>query len=93
MEDCPVKSAAQKRSIDAELPLYTTMPTTLAGTAALIEYVYSNAHEQWWRYCEHPVTVIEYSSGFQKWHELLAAVERFPLHIVASLRAMAGRAA
>jgi hypothetical protein len=43
----PRKQAADRKAIDAELPLYSVLPTTPAGAAALSEYVHSDAHWQW----------------------------------------------
>jgi hypothetical protein len=91
VEDCPRKTVACERAVDVELPLFSTSPTTLLGAAALIEFVYSDVHEvNQMRGCR-PETVIEYASGYKNWPELQVAIERFPLHVAASLRAIAGR--
>lgn len=86
----PRKQAADRKAIDAELPLYSVLPTTPAGAAALIEYVHSDAHWQWQGPGTNTLTVMDYSKGFQN-RELRAAIKRFQLHIAASLRAMAER--
>jgi hypothetical protein len=36
--------AAEERSMEAELPLFTTAPTTIAGIAALLAYLGRDAH-------------------------------------------------
>jgi hypothetical protein len=91
VEDCPRKTVACERAVDVELPLFSTSPTTLLGAAALIEFVYSDVHEvNQMRGCR-PETVIEYASGYKNWPELQVAIERFPLHVAASLRAIAER--
>jgi hypothetical protein len=75
MDECPRKSAAERRARGADLPLFTTRPTTLLGLAALLMYVTSEAHEV----CrdEDGQTVIEYARGWVNDTELLDALERF----------------
>jgi hypothetical protein len=82
MDECPRKEAAQRRAVGAELPLFTTRPTTLLGLAALLMYVTSEAHE----ICreEDGQTVMEFARGWQNETELLDAIARFPRHIDAA---------
>jgi hypothetical protein len=86
MDECPRKSAAERRARDAELPLFTTRPTTLLGISALLMYVNSEAHE----ICreEDGQTVIEYARGWVNDTELLDAIARFPRHIDAAFQAI-----
>jgi hypothetical protein len=79
MDECPRKEAAQRRAGGAELPLFTTRPTTLLGIAALLMYVTSEAHE----ICREDdgQTVIKYARGWKNDTELLAALKRFPQHV------------
>jgi hypothetical protein len=43
MEECPIMARAYERQLAAELPLFTTAPTTVLGVAALLEYLASSA--------------------------------------------------
>jgi hypothetical protein len=86
MEECPRKTAAANRAKGAELPLFTTRPTTLLGVAALLIYVTSEAHE----ICRERdgQTVIEYARGWKNDTELLDAIARYPQHIDDAFRAI-----
>jgi hypothetical protein len=86
MDECPRKAAAERRARDAELPLFTTRPTTLLGISLLLMYVNSEAHEV----CrdEDGQTVIEFARGWVNDTELLDAIARFPQHIDAAFRAI-----
>jgi hypothetical protein len=90
VDDDPNAQRAMDRASDAELPLFTTAPTTIAGVVALLEYVGSDAHEasgekddngRW-------STVLSYA---QRWNddERAEAAFRLPLRIAAALRLIA----
>jgi hypothetical protein len=86
MDECPRKAEAERRARDAELPLFTTRPTTLLGISLLLMYVNSEAHEVGRE--EDGQTVIEYARGWENDTELLDAIARFPRHIDAAFRAI-----
>jgi hypothetical protein len=44
IDDEEITNAAEERSMEAELPLFTTAPTTIAGVAALLAYLGRDAH-------------------------------------------------
>jgi hypothetical protein len=87
IEQCPRKSAAEKRTKAVELPLFTTRPTTLLGVAALLLYVTSEAHE----ICreEDGQTVLEFAGGWQNDTELLEALEQFHGFVADAFQAIA----
>jgi hypothetical protein len=88
MDECPRKSAAERRARGADLPLFTTRPTTLLGIAALLLYVTSEAHE----ICrdEDGQTVIEYARGWENDTELQCALVQFHELITDTLCSIAG---
>jgi len=88
-EDDPNKQAAEDRGSDAELPLFITSPTTVAGIIALLEYVGSDVHEQWQGEEDYRDTVLHYA---MKWPcaERKAAAHRFVAHVGAALRNVIG---
>ena len=92
MEECPIKTAAENRAGDAELPLFTTAPTTVAGAAALLAYVGSDAHEMNQGPDDNgrPYTVLSYAAGWGA-DDRIDAVRRFPLHVGVALRNMIGQ--
>jgi hypothetical protein len=92
MEECPIKTAAENRAGDAELPLFTTAPTTVAGAAALLAYVGSDAHEMNQGPDDNgrPYTVLSYAAGWSA-DDRIDAVRRFPLHVSVALRNMIGQ--
>jgi hypothetical protein len=92
MEECPIKAAADDRASDAELPLFTTAPTTVAGAAALLAYVGSDAHEMNQGPDDNgrPYTVLGYAAGWTA-DARIDAVRRFPLHVSVALRNMIGQ--
>jgi hypothetical protein len=91
VDEDPNKEAAENRVSAAELPLFTTAPTTVAGAAALLAYVGSDAHEtNQDPPDEPPITVLEYAAGWAR-EELKAAVQRFPLHVSVALSSMIGQ--
>jgi hypothetical protein len=92
IEECPIKTAAENRAGDAELPLFTTAPTTVAGAAALLAYVGSDAHEmnQGPDDNDRPYTVLSYAAGWGA-DDRIDAVRRFPLHVGVALRNMIGQ--
>jgi hypothetical protein len=74
--------------LQAELPLLTTKPTTVAGVVALLEYV-STRH--YLASEEEGETILEYAQGWTD--ELLhGSLKAFPAHIAAALREIALRA-
>jgi hypothetical protein len=92
MDECPIKQAAEDRADGAELPLFTTAPTTVAGAAALLAYVGSDAHEMNQGPDDNgrPYTVLSYAAGWSA-DDRIDAVRRFPLHVGAALRNMVGQ--
>jgi hypothetical protein len=92
MEEDPPKQAAYDRAIAAELPLFTTAPTTIAGVAALLAYVGSDVHPSLQDEDDNgrSLTVLSYASDWTA-DALIDAVHRFPVHVAASLRAIAER--
>jgi hypothetical protein len=93
MEDDPNKETAENRVYDAELPLFTTTPTTVAGAAALLTYVGSDAHEinqSGDGPNDRPHTVLSYAAGWLA-DDRIEAVRRFPVHVAAALRSMVGQ--
>ena len=81
---------ADRRAIDAELPLFTTTPTTIAGVAALLEYVGSDVHPCLLSEPE-GVTVLSYACGWESNPEMLEAVRTFPRRIGETLRSLLER--
>jgi len=90
-DEDPNKAMALERATAAEWPLFTTAPTTVAGAAALLQYVGSDAHETWQNEVRGSRdTVLSYASRYEG--RLRAATHRFPLHVGAALRRMIGTA-
>jgi hypothetical protein len=87
VEDDPCKQRAEARAFAAELPLFVTSPTTIAGVAALLEYVGSDAHEQW-QGGEDRVTVLSYAHGWTNSGEIVEAARTFPRRVGATLRSL-----
>jgi hypothetical protein len=87
-EDDPNKQRAADREDGTWLPLFVTEPTTVAGVAALLEYVGSDAHEQWQDYRDDGLiyTVLSYASELT--HGLGEATRTFPRRIGATLRSL-----
>jgi hypothetical protein len=92
MEEDPLKQAAYDRAIAAELPLFTTTPTTIAGVAALLEYVGSDVHPSLQDEDDtgRSLTVLSYASDWSA-DALIDAVHRFPVHVAAALRNIIAR--
>jgi hypothetical protein len=86
MDECPRKAAVERRAQGAELPLFTTRPTTFLGISLLLMYVNSVAQEI--RREEDGQTVIEYARGWKNDTELLDAIARFPRHIDSAFQAI-----
>jgi hypothetical protein len=83
MEDCPRKSAAEDRAMDADLLLFSTRPTTLYGVAALLLYVTSVAYDT----CDQ--SIYEYVHGWKNLPELQDAVANFHQRVAVAFRAIA----
>jgi hypothetical protein len=92
MEEDPPKQAAYDRAIAAELPLFTTAPTTIAGVAALLEYVGSNVHPSLQGEDDNgrSLTVLSYASDWTA-DALIDAVHRFPVHVATAVRTIIER--
>jgi hypothetical protein len=88
VEDAPNKERAMDRAFAAELPLLVTTPTTVAGVAALLEYVGSDAHEQWQGDEDRVATVISYAHGWDNSGEIVEAARTFPRRVGATLRSL-----
>jgi hypothetical protein len=93
VEADPNKVRAMDRASKAELPLFITKPTTLAGVVALLDYVGSDLHKA---NAEHDVngrvlTVLAFAEGWPS--KTAEAAYRFPRHVAAALRKIAGEAA
>jgi hypothetical protein len=67
-----------------------TSPTTIAGVAALLEYVGSDAHEQWHGDEDRVATVLSYAHGWSNSGEIVEAARTFPRRIGATLRTLIG---
>jgi hypothetical protein len=76
---------ADGRAIDAELPLFTTEPTTIAGVAALLEYVGSDVHPCLLSEPE-GITVLSYAYGWDNNPAVIEATRTFPRRIGETLR-------
>jgi hypothetical protein len=92
MEEDPPKQAAYDGAIAAELPLFTTAPTTIAGVAALLEYVGSDVHPSLQDEDDNgrSLTVLSYASDWTA-DALIDAVHDFPVHVAAALRDIIAR--
>jgi hypothetical protein len=92
MEEDPPKQAAYDRAIAAELPLFTTAPTTIAGVAALLKYMGSDVHPSLQDEDDNgrSLTVLSYASDWSA-DALIDAVHRFPVHVAAALRSIIER--
>lgn len=96
IEDCPIKTAALERQEAAELPLFTTAPTTLFGAAALLEYLASPASDIGHDPDDYAGEMVDgvqpslmsYSRLWLK-EDLAMAVHQFQFHLAAALRAIA----
>jgi hypothetical protein len=80
MDECPRKTAAESRAMDAELALFTAHPTTLYGIAALLLYVTTVAYDTG------DETIYEYARGWQNLSELQAAVANFHQQVAEAFR-------
>jgi hypothetical protein len=87
-DEDPNKERAMDRAFAAELPLFVTSPTTIAGVGALLEYVGSDAHEQWQGDDDQVATVISYAHGWDNSAEIVEAARTFPRRIGATLRSL-----
>jgi hypothetical protein len=69
------------------MPLLTTVPTTVAGVATLLEYAGSDAHEEWQSGDDEDrrETVLSYALRWRR-EELKAAAFNFVAHVGAALR-------
>jgi hypothetical protein len=76
-----VTASAQARRMDAEFALFTTAPTTIAGVAALLAYLGTDARDN------KEDTILEYAAGWGD--DLGEAVRAFPLHLAAALTIIA----
>ncbi len=90
IEEDPNKQRAMDRASGAELPLFTTAPTTIAGVVALLEYMGSDVHETNGEVDDNGrcPTVLSYAQGWNN-DERAEAAYRFPLHVAAALRLIA----
>jgi hypothetical protein len=90
VEADPNKVRAMDRASKAELPLFITKPTTVAGVVALLDYVGSDLHKA---NAEHDMngrvlTVLAFAEGWPS--KTAEAAYRFPRHVAAALRKIAG---
>jgi hypothetical protein len=91
IDECPIKSVADRRSCDSEVPLFVTAPTTVAGALALVKYVHSPAHKiHQGEYYPNVTSVLSYAAGFAN-DPIAGAVKRFPQHFMNALRNIAER--
>jgi hypothetical protein len=74
------------KAIDAELPLFTTEPTTIAGVAALLEYVGSVVHPCLGTDHEEGTTILSYASRWDGSPEMLEATRTIPRRMGETLR-------
>jgi len=86
MDECPRKTAAEDRAMDAELSLFSTRPTTLHGIAALLLYVTSVAYDT----CDE--SIYDYARGWKNLPELQNAVANFHQEVAAAFRVTEGGA-
>jgi hypothetical protein len=85
-DEDPNKLAALEKAGAVELPLFTTLPTSVAGVVALLEYVHSPCHIIWQgeqRGCDD--TVLSYAYGYNS-EEMRQAVGGFDAHVLTALR-------
>src|ERR1700722_8069674 len=85
-DEDPNKLAALEKAGAVELPLFTTLPTSVAGVVALLEYVHSPCHIIWQgekRDCDD--TVLSYANGYNS-EEMRQAVGWFDAHVLTALR-------
>jgi hypothetical protein len=90
VDDDPNKVRAMGRASKAERPLFTTAPTTIAGIVALLEYVGSDVHESNRERDDNGrlKTVLAFAQGWSG--KTAVAAYRFPRHVAAALRKIAG---
>jgi hypothetical protein len=77
---------ADRRAMAAELPLFATEPTTIAGVAALLEYVGSDAHPTLGSDGDEVPTVLSYAHGGANNPEILELARAFPRRMGDALR-------
>jgi hypothetical protein len=90
-DEDPNKLAALEKAGAVELPLFTTLPTSVAGVVALLEYVHSPCHSIWQgeqRYRDD--TVLSYAYGYNS-EEMRQAVGGFDAHVLTALRNIVAR--
>jgi hypothetical protein len=90
-DEDPNKLAALEKAGAVELPLFTTLPTSVAGVVALLEYVHSPCHIIWQgeqRGCDD--TVLSYAYGYNS-EEMRQAVGGFDAHVLTALRNIIAR--
>ena len=86
--DQPAWDRADRRAIDAELPLFTTEPTTIAGVAALLEYVGSDAHPTLGSDGDEVPTVLSYSHGWANNPDVVELARTFARRMGETLRSL-----
>jgi hypothetical protein len=84
--DEAIYDRADRRAIAAELPLFTTAPTTIAGVAALLGYVGSDAHPCLGTEGTEVPTVLSYAYGWANNPEILELARTFPRRMGETLR-------
>jgi hypothetical protein len=90
VEADPNKVRAMDRASKAELPLFITKPTTLAGIVALLDYVGSDAHASNTEHDDNGrvMTVLAFAQGWSS--KTAEAAYRFSRHVAAVLRKIEG---
>jgi hypothetical protein len=84
--DESIYDRADRRAIDAEHPLFTTEPTTIAGVAALLEYVGSDLHPCLGTDSEDGTTILSYAHGWENRPDVVEAARTFPRRMGTILR-------
>jgi hypothetical protein len=85
-DEDPNKLAALEKAGAVELPLFTTLPTSVAGVVALLEYVHSPCHIIWQgEQMDCDDTVLSYAYGYNS-EEMRQAVGGFDAHVLTALR-------
>jgi hypothetical protein len=96
IKECPTKARAEERQMAAELPLFTTAPTTVLGVVALLEYLSSPIASIGECDDDRPEpdgSIFTIMSWAQLWtrEDLVEATRGFPVHLAAALRTIIGR--
>jgi hypothetical protein len=81
IDDEEITEAAEERSMEAELPLFTTAPTTIAGVAALLAYLGRDARSN-----PDETILVDATEWGPGAGELPGAVRALPRFLAAALR-------